>query len=1618
MYITQIDELFYNILNKFNIFLTKEKVFDKLLSDTNFVKFQNKILDYIKQFIQSISKKDIIEIIKNESYYDSILNIIKRYCAFYIYLGIGYFYEGGRDLFITNIIEISKYQKENTFQINNFFNSENNAKIITFYSDIKHILGLLNLKTIDKIKLFLINNPLKYESTIKIFNDLGEDYIVEHFLIKDNFHNILNSFIFRLIYLKEEKIEIINVLNQQDKINAEYKYIDIIVSNEKKIVDFNIIQKFLTISQNKFGLAEEIYNYLEEYRDSQEFIIKESNDYINYLFSNKIIIPITEDFLRYHKDTEKYDTENLSELIHIKDRDATKIKYIMSKMNNVRNYYSQLFDKNPKLKLDTDKLFYKPLDPRMAVLYNNDEEVKIIQKLELSENTSDYDLLIELQNLRKYAYVNFKNFSRDGIKIRIPKTISAIRSTSLKQKPKIPIETRIGNDIIDMNVIGIAWNPSRRPLSCFLTEDMIDVRRKMNNQNGFTSFVKIMRKTFEKPKTKLFYWLFNIAHDKPEFETYVNYSSTDVVKNIKTMIEELYNKYIILITKKLTNYFTKINEISLWKLNNIIDIYTKKYFDLNLIPDIKYDIIKNIIINKVIEYPIVIDDIDSLIPGNKEALVKLPSVNIKKDKLNIIKLGKQEIEISIESMAYNIPICYHYVKWIIINKMSKKTDDFNQAIFNFVKQYIKINLYGDYICKSCGEGVQIRKFVFEGTYIAETDTFLTTSMAVYQQLDEIPKYTKYLKTIRNIEKNIEKFAYSIDLISYLGNDTATKSKRKVIIKDIIDLVLIHTEWLRKQPTNRSETAAKNFGINKDFTNLFFFDITDEIFLTSSTETDYYKIIKYNNIIAYLFFLILIEMNSGHIVNLKEDKRYNYFLFEKIEGLLFDKLYLRINQKEKIAITKLPLFAYVLYYLSGICVSKRIWLYNDTNLNPKDKIMNSIKIQKIIIHTVIDLINTLVEANFDANKNFLYEILNTRINVKLNQIYKDELLLKRVKAISMKNIQFDKDSQKIIFTTKTLAFINLDIPFQIINNVNKICISTNTPQIKPNEFINKNNIDLLTNCPDGNFHNWIFKNNDLICSLCNSSYNNSIKILTTTTTEENTVDYLTKIKNINLNKLFQKYCINGETHNLNNSNICSKCNKNINTYVLSTKELKELEKNIDNKTNETILLQINQMKKYNEENKKEHKAIKDKIKKLITNYDSLEKINKITKFEHYINTFINKLINILGNKIKINNKTIYLKDTVYIIDHDYQGNQLKEKLYILSSQNKINVIHKHPYFKTDILYYKDNAHNMYVYYNSITLQYLGYSKDNKTIKNVSSNVSLQIELSIKDYILFLGYENEQFNIFHINKDYKINLYVPSKSDKFEHTSAVSNNSSSDLSVITKDILLHILRDRIHNLKQIIIRMQSIIFNIHNGESITTSVNNDETEIINEFTKKLKQFNLNGKTKPNNIFKYSSLIINNLSLNYNIPDNINIELNKNYLDVKLLNLLENTDCKLIFYIIHNLNKLLDYNTQNSVASELAHLIVKLIKYSFHLYYKSYTNYNIRKFDYLLLNDNVSINETIKAVGHYQELLSQQEIEDPNKKEELENAREELDAIDIDDYEKTDDIDDFAETFDNNE
>ena len=560
----------------------------------------------------------------------------------------------------------------------------------------------------------------------------------------------------------------------------------------------------------------------------------------------------------------------------------------------------------------------------------------------------------------------------------------------------------------------------------------------------------------------------------------------------------------------------------------------------------------------------------------------------------------------------------------------------------------------------------------------------------------------------------------------------------------------------------------------------------------------------------------------------------------------------------------------------------------------------------------------------------------------------------------------------------------------INKYKEICnLDTITLQKRTIvKEIDINRLTILTNCNDGNFHDWIFKSNDLICNKCNSSYNELIKLLPIS----NKINYLDKIKINNLKELSKKYCLNGLTHELKSEGICNLCHININTYEPSDNELIKLEKNIENKKNKLIIENINLMKKYNEK----INNINKKKKKILNKFNKRYKNNCEDSLEKYIDKFIDKLILILGNKIKIDEYNIYLKDTLYIIDHDYLGNYSKNIIYITSLDNKILFYKNHPIFSKDILYYNDKANKVFVYYDFITLQYLGYSSDNKKLIKTINKPSLIINLSIKDSLLLLGYENIYYNLYHINKDY----------DK-EYIHLINNNDD-----INQDIILNIIRNRINNLKQIIVRTFSIIYNIINNGKIVSIYNIDEKNIINKFNKRLHKIKLFDENNHNKIFKNNKYIIDNIFIKYNIS-NIKLDIIRNYINISNILLLKNADSKILFYLVYNLNNLLDYNKKSQNEIDIAYLIIEIIRYLFNIYYRPYSNYNIRKFDYLLINEVSYANDTVKVVGNYQELLTQQEIDDPNIADEKYSNLEAVDALDIDDYDVDDDIDNRLET-----
>jgi hypothetical protein len=263
--------------------------------------------------------------------------------------------------------------------------------------------------------------------------------------------------------------------------------------------------------------------------------------------------------------------------------------------------------------------------------------------------------------------------------------------------------------------------------------------------------------------------------------------------------------------------------------------------------------------------------------------------------------------------------------------------------------------------------------------------------------------------------------------------------------------------------------------------------------------------------------------------------------------------------------------------------------------------------------VIDLnIKKIYAVSIGSMFAFLYALGYTYTELQNEVICKD--------FNNLKNIKFDETTKKVTLLTKKINLVPLNIDFNSLNNYKEKCTFKTIELEKKLTKYDNNSIDNLSNCLDGKFHKWNFKNNDLICSLCNKSYDEILKTNNTTSSENNSNEYLDKLKNINLNKLSKKYCITGENHEIDNSGKCIKCKVDINTYKPTDKDLKQLEKNIQIKTDNLLLEQINNVKEHNKNNIKKINDIKEIISNLNKEYEKLTNL----KLENYINTFIDKL----------------------------------------------------------------------------------------------------------------------------------------------------------------------------------------------------------------------------------------------------------------------------------------------------------------------------------------------------------------------------------------------------------
>jgi len=1606
MYIDKIDELVDKIIDDFynRIFLDKKAM--KMFEEINFIKYQLDINNLLNGYFETIDKEDIIKILQDEINTQKMIDFIKKYIMYYTFATFAFYYKGKQDTFINNIIEFSKNQPKFNFKIENFFNSESNATTISMYILIKHVLEFMNAST---VKINQMSKNPNYNDAKDFLDKLGPE-LVESLKLKnfngkigEQAHNIIKTIIILELYIKTDKKDVYKFLEKEETTAGEFIYIDIVMPRVE-FIDYQAIELSLSQKDVERGLATEIYNLLVEHEESGRMKDLTHDEKILALIDSKLLIPITEDFLLYHKETEKYEGQASTKSTMVKRKEDTKIKYIINKIDNATELFSKNTKEKSDIKNDTEKIFYPPLADRRAILVNAIEDIKIITKLENQglkaiENNEYYHDLI---NYKRYPYINFKDFQKNGLSLLPDKTIDAIRSINFEKvnihNKNKNIQFRVGSEGLPVNIIGFIIASRSSDIKCFKLKDFIDVRKVgitesdknvKKIENGYTTTLKILDKTLLSKKNKKrppIYWMLDLDKDKIKMENYDVSGKMDVNEQSKIVITSLYDQIITILNDKIIKYI-KNDSITLQKFYKIINQINNKI--LTISDDESYNDLRKIIFDqKTIRLEDQYDIKEDEFPGLFGKVIELPSVKPKESKqFHVIKLEKtieyKGIEIEeMEAEKYGA-ICQHNITWDNMMAIRKKNPNrFSEMLFEFYQQYVEKNYENDYICKSCGTQINLKDYVVDGSYDGD-GRFVSFSIPMEIPLEDIPEYEKYKKSIENLGKYVDRIANIGNINTLHGTSATIKGRIKRVVKDAIDLILIHNTNLKPIYNERRETLVK-YGINKNLSNFFIFELDNNIFVYSTKDKDKFKPIKRNNIVTYLLFLIIIELSDTQIYYMTGDKICNYFVFEKYGIAWFNDIKIRKNNGDDLVpILNYKVLCYIIFYMSCLLTKNNMWHYESTDKKKKF----DPNIQKTIIHTLIDFINSVLEIYGQKKKNFIYDIVANKFFHKLNSTFMNDDILKKLKSyedkkraiVEKKTKKTSEDDQSIIVAGEYTRGDYSEIPEWMTIKIAKSFIPR-----RIDEFEHYHDLSDLTNDTNGKFHKFIIDGKNLKCELCSK-----ILLELKDTNKDDIKEKYIEQQQINLAK---KYCLSGELHNFiyeheSKCNICTKCHfKELQN--ISTKDLNELSKLINNMKNEQNNVLEKERRIYQS---KEEKRL-DKNKKIINEMKSAYGESKRHKedFYKFIDNFIKKIESIIGKDINLNASDIFLRHDSYIIDHDHNGNMLDKPFTIIDDGNKMSYKSNHPFFKRDVVSYVNYKLQIEVFYNAETKLLLGYKEKNKETQYAKTrNIYLKTNYSILNILKMFGY-NSKF--IHLKSEIDKNMEI------YKDKNMSLTQYVSDLS-----------RSRINILKKIISDIQRYVHRVGYNFDIKEGIKTigDETDpdaFLLKYKNKLTGIVTNDKEKKIKFMKNWKVVKTDLTHEKLGNKPININPDDKYVLFENVSDYDYSGNIILFYIIQELGKLIDMNTDKFVKTSLTYLLLDIIVRLHNEYNeeKHYTNKEIKRFIY-----SIDIADPYQHIHEEMEELHEELAEGKDLEAELEGKTEEAEQK-YDDMEENDAID----------
>ena len=1587
MYINQIEKFLDETINKiFTVWIddktNKNKLIslNKIVDEKNFKKYQNEINKLLEYLFLLIDQDKIKKMVKKNSNIELINNTIEKYISYYIFIFIGLLYKNPIKNFNSNIIEFSKDQINYDLKISNFFNSNSNNIII------KNVILLKDLKE------YLINKNKKTDALKHFLNNFGEEKveIIEKYL-KNKDINIKNNNLIKLIitinvFDDDEKKHLFDEIETSEISTGEFMFIDVFYP-KTEYIEIETIENILTEEEIEEGYTDIIYSLIhkDEIDELEEFKNYEANYdlKIQKLFNLKVITPIVDDFMMYHKDHYKYiRSQEEQEETKIRKRDDTKLKYIINKINNVKNYYKN------KIEIE-NKLFYQYMINKRYVLYNIYENNNILSSGDkmIKGDSENIILLNELEEYNDFPYISFNSYDKTYLIFNPSDSIEAIRSVSFINKDNIKrLQTRIISNNMFINLVGMSLVENNQRLNSLKTNVFSEIINKKITNNIY-ELLKDKLKIFNLDKSiDNKYTFFDL--DKQNYEiTNENINNNSNNKKIKFILSSLYDYVLETILDNIKKYIKKENNKTIFNNVDLLNFINIKYYDLNndaysekynnLLYLIYY--IKSL---KVDNYENIDEYIFKGIDGN---VINLPSYDIKRkyiQKIIINTTTKKEKKLFDSSnKTLKIARCQHIITFNEINK-----NDPN-VILKFINQYAEIDKNNLYICKSCNSMLDISKYISQTAFEATEDDFKIIEPAYSGNIEKIPEYEKYNYSIREIKKIIEKFATLFKFNELISS--SNRSRSKIITRYVVDLLiqqkkeLDRIDYIQKIKTKLNEKTGIPSNENNSF---FIFHLDNSIFIKSSKETaDYMKEKKYKHIVSLIILLLIIEIPETQIYNLHNDKLCNFVNFIKLKPKLFDKQKIIINTSEDVELlSNYPVLCYLMFLFGFIVLKYNSW-------GEKIEIKNFPTALFDIINTMVEILNSILIVDekrmIDNNEIYLYDTISKKYYFKLSMFknkniinnIKDNLNKETVEKIDLLSDKFDINEFSINKLYKNYNGYDKYIkPFNLqINKKYKLI---------PNQK-NYKEITNLSNCINGDFHQFKYKNKNLVCKLCDVKAD--IKLYNPKKNDEIKENYII----IFLTKLSKKYCLDGKFHNFEN-NKCKYCN-----YVKNSKTNYSLKNLID-------MFNIIEKTKY--ENNIKVLKIEQLVKKNIK--DDNSKTNEIIrkvfyKFQKYNNNlndsiklFMDKIQQILGKDININKKNYNLNMDCYIITRDFDGKKLPEPERIMNEKmEKVRIIPNHPIYNTDVISINIERKNKYeAVFDLKTLVLLGYKKMGKDFIDVSnSKCKVEILYSIKNMITYFGFSRIIPSITDyefINENYDMNDFVNKcGSYRFNSIKYLGYSLKKYITRFKNNYLINLQKSKEYVDKELV--------------DVESFINNDKLDIL---YKKTKINKIETKQKDKDIthiyMKYFNTIYDyipyqKITETPNISNTIksNFMLKNDFSSNVILN-----------YIIDEIIRIVNYNTNKNTKETLLIFIISVITNLFDKFNLTKSLENINFISQIIKNNYDELTEfKIKTddTNYYDD--DELQITDDMSEEQVKNINderlkreEEENAMDVDD------------------